>query len=73
MAMVRFTSIPISVAAPLSSDTASIACPTFVLLIKEVSATIIAIQEMIVTIVTLEMVKAPSASFRFGNVTTEVN
>ena len=49
--IVLFTSIPIRVAAPLSSETASIACPAFVFLIKSIRATMITIQEIMVTIV----------------------
>ena len=72
-AIVLFTSIPIRVAAPLSSDTASIACPIFVLLMKVVRAIMITIQETIVTMVTPEIDSCPSASFKAGTSTTEVN
>ena len=55
MAMVPFTLIPISVAAPLSSDTASMACPMRVLLINAVRAIMITTQVAMVTSVTPEM------------------
>ncbi len=71
--MVRFTSIPIKVAAPLSSETASMACPILVLLINVVSTTMITIQEIMVTMVTLEMESFPSASFKAGSFTTDSN
>ena len=64
--MVPFTLIPISCAAPLSSETASIACPTFVLLTKKVSLAIM------ITIVSPEIEICPSASLMAGTVTTEV-
>ena len=70
--MVPFTLIPISCAAPLSSETASIACPTFVLLTKKVSPAIMIIQDIIVTIVSPEIEICPSASLMAGTVTTEV-
>ncbi len=71
--MVLFTLIPISWAAPLSSETASIACPALVLLIKRVSVVIIIMQEIMVTIVSPEIMICSSASFSAGMVTTEVN
>ena len=70
--MVPFTFTPIRVAAPRSSDTASMAWPAFVLLIKVVSPIMITIQETIVTRVSPVTVMAPSANFRAGIVTTEV-
>ena len=71
--MVPLTLIPISVAAPLSSETASIAWPIFVLLMKEVSATITTTQVRMVIMVTAEIESAPPASFKVGRFTTEVN
>lgn len=73
MEIVLFTLIPIRVAAPVSSDTANMAWPILVLLIKAVSPTMITIQVMIVTMVTAEMVSLPSASFKFGRLIIEVN
>ena len=52
--IVRFTLIPISAAAPLSSDTALIALPAFVLLINQVNATIVI---PVITNVTAEYVE----------------
>ena len=72
-AIVPFTLMPIRVAAPLSSETASIAWPIFVLLINVVRASMIITQVIIVTIVTPEMDSLPPASLSAGRVTTEVN
>ncbi len=47
--MVAFTLMPISCAAPLSSDTACMACPTFVLLTNNVSATMMTADVTMVT------------------------
>ena len=73
MAMVLFTLIPISVAAPRSSDTASMAWPMRVLLIKAVRAAMITIQTIIVTMVSPDMESLPPASLIPGTVTTDVN
>ena len=53
--------MPISVAAPLSSATASIACPARVLLMKPVSATMIIKQTAIAATVSPEMTSCPFA------------
>ena len=71
-AMVPFTLIPIRVAAPLSSETASMACPALDLLMKAVSPIMITIQERMVTMVSPVMVISPPASLMAGRVTTEV-
>ena len=70
-AMVPFTLIPISCAAPLSSETASMACPAFVFLINRVSPAMITIQETMVTMVSPEMVRLPPARTRAGTGTTD--
>ena len=73
MAMVLFTLIPMRVAAPRSSDTASIACPTLVLLINAVRPAMMTIHTTMVTTVSPETDSRPPASLRPGMVTTEVN
>ena len=60
--MVLLTSTPMRVAAPLSSETASIACPAFVLLMKVTSPPTMIRQHRIVTMVSPEIVSAPPAS-----------
>ena len=72
-AMVPSTLIPISCAAPLSSDTANIACPALVLLIKSIRPAIMIRQVTIVTMVSPVILICPSASFTAGTDTTEVN
>ena len=71
--MVPFTLIPISCAAPLSSETASIACPALVLFTKRVKPIMMTIQDKMVTIVSPLMVICPPARERLGTLTTEVN
>ncbi len=71
-AIVPFTLIPMSCAAPLSSETASMACPAFVFLIKSVNPVIIIMQAAIVTIVSPEIISCPSASETVGIVTTDL-
>ena len=70
-AMVPFTLIPIRVAAPLSSDTASIACPALERFINITSPAMIIIHVIIVTIVSPVTVSCPSARRRAGRVTTD--
>ena len=71
--IVALTLTPMSCAASLSSDTASIACPAFVFLMNIISAIIITTHASTVTMVVPEMVNAPSASFKEGRDTTELN
>ena len=71
-AMVPFTLTPISVAAPLSSETASMARPAFVYFINDVRAIMMTMQAKMVTMVSPEMVSAPSASLSGAIFTTEV-
>ena len=73
MEIVLFTLIPINWAAPLSSDTASIACPVFVLLIKSISPAMIRIPPIMVTMVTPVITIEPPASFRDGRLITLLN
>ena len=70
--MVVLTLMPISCAAPLSSDTARIAVPALLLLVNRVSATIITTQITTVTMVTGAMVSWPSNSEIGLPPTTEV-
>ena len=67
--MLTFT--PISCAAPLSSDTASMACPGFVF-INIVRIIIITRHVTIVTIVSPEIISLPPARFSAGTFTTDV-
>ena len=62
MEMVPFTLIPISSAAPRSSDTARMALPAFVLLINRVRATMIAVVTTRVTMVMPEMFTDPTCT-----------
>ena len=62
MEIVPSTLIPISWAAPLSSEQARMALPIFVWLMKAVSPAMITTQVKIVTMVTKEMVSCPSNS-----------
>ena len=71
MEMVELTLIPMSCAAPLSSDTARMAVPVLVLVVNRVRAIMITIQANTVTMVTPEMVSSPSKSFRDQFPTTE--
>ena len=71
MEMVEFTLIPMSCAAPLSSDTARMAVPVLVFVVNSVSAVIMTIQARTVTIVTPDMVSCPSKSFKDQFPTTE--
>ena len=57
--IVVFTLIPISCAAPLSSDTARMAVPIFVLLVNSISTTIIRMHTAMVTSVTWVMRSVP--------------
>ena len=61
--IVLFTLIPISCAAPLSSETARIALPDFVLLTNSVSKIIITTVTATVTIVSPEIFKAVTLNF----------
>ena len=70
--MVLFTLMPISAAAPLSSDAASIACPCFVLFINSCKTMRITILTTIVTIVTPWILSCPSKSVIPSHLTTEV-
>ena len=72
-AIVPFTLIPISCAAPLSSDTARIACPGFVFCTKVTRAIMITIHTAMVTIVTPEILSSPSARVIPFHVITELN
>ena len=65
-AIVAFELIPMSVAAPLSSDTAIIAHPSFVLLTNRVSAIITIIHTIIVTIASAVIVSSPLNNLRGG-------
>ena len=60
-----------SCAAPLSSETASIACPAFDFLINNVRTTMMMIHEMIVAIVSPAMVSLPPANTNAGIGTTD--
>ena len=62
MEMVMLTLMPISSAAPLSSDTARIALPNLVRPVNAVSATMMTILASTVTIVPPEMTSWPSIS-----------
>ena len=64
--------IPISRAAPWSSETASIACPGFVFPMKVVRPNTMTSDVMIVTIVSPLMVICPPASLSAGTLTTDV-
>ena len=55
MEMVVLTLMPISCAAPLSSDTARIAVPTLLLPVNSMSATMMMTQAAMVTMVTREI------------------
>ena len=57
--MVRLTLMPISWAAPLSSETARMALPILVRPVKAVRASIMTTQAAMVTRVTWEMVSGP--------------
>jgi branched-chain amino acid transport system substrate-binding protein len=59
--------------APLSSETANIACPALVRLINAIRHTMITIQERMVAMVSPVIFNWPSASFNAGIFTTEVN
>ena len=65
--------MPINCAAPLSSETASIACPALDFLINNVSPIIITIQQAIVTIASPVTVRAPPASANAGTGTMDAN
>ena len=65
-AIVPFTLMPISCAAPLSSETASMACPALDFRINKVRAVIITIQERMVTTASPVMVSSPPASTMAG-------
>ena len=69
--MVVLTLIPIRPAAALSSETARIAVPIFVLLVKSVRQIMIRMQARIVTIVTPETISCPSKSFKVQLPVTE--
>ena len=60
MEMVKFTSTPISCAAPLSSETARMALPIFVREVNIVSATMMMMQHSTVTMASSEISSAPS-------------
>ena len=60
MEMVRLTLIPMSWAAPLSSDTARMALPILVLPVNRVRHSIMTTQATMVTRVTWEMVRGPT-------------
>ena len=71
-AMVALTLTPMSWAAPLSSDTASMARPDLEYFIKVISPAMMIRQATTVTMVSPEITSLPSISFRAGMVTTEV-
>ena len=58
--MVRLTLMPMSWAAPLSSDTARMALPILVLPVNRVRHTMMTIQATMVTRVTWEMARGPT-------------
>ena len=64
--MVVFTSMPISCAAPLSSETARMALPSFVLLMNVVSRIMMTTHTTIVRIVMYETVRPPTSIDSFG-------
>ena len=64
--------MPISCAAPLSSDTARIAVPILLLVVNSVSATMMMTHATIVTMVTRVMVSCPPNSWIGSPPTTEV-
>ena len=70
--IVVFTLIPISCAAPLSSETARIAVPILLLLVNRVSTIMITMQASTVTSVTGVTVSCPSNSWNGLPFTTEV-
>ena len=72
MEMVAFTFTPISWAAPLSSETASIARPIFVLFTNSHSTTMIMAETIIVTSVSPEITRRPSNRRKGANDTIEL-
>ena len=70
--IVVLTLMPISCAAPLSSDTARIAVPALLLLVNRVSTTMMMMQVTTVTMVTGAMVSCPPNSGIGLPPTTEV-
>ena len=71
--MVRLTFMPMSCAAPLSSLTARMALPIFVLLVKRVNATIVTMQVATVTMTVPVTEMSPPNSDIGGRFTTEGN
>jgi hypothetical protein len=72
MEMVRLMLMPMSWAAPRSSDTARMALPIFVLDVKIVSAVMMMTAAMMVTIASPVTVSRPAASWMGFSATTEV-